>query len=106
MSVDEVEQVARGRVWTGPQAHERGLIDRVGAFPDVIAAARELAGIPARKRHDVIWAAPREGLLQFAGRLATPGAAGMLLPELDPLLELLLLSRQEAALYYMPLVWQ
>jgi protease-4 len=106
MSVEAVEQVARGRVWTGPQAHERGLVDLIGAFPDFVAAARELAGIPARKQHDLIWAAPREGLLQIGRRLAGPGATEMLLPELDTLLEPLLLSRQGGALYYMPLVWQ
>jgi protease-4 len=106
MSVDAVEPVARGRVWTGPQAHERGLVDRIGAFPDVVAAARELAGIPVGKQHDVIWAAPRAGLFQIARWLAGPQATDMLMPELEPLLELLLLSRQGAALYYMPLVWQ
>ena len=108
MSVEAVEQVARGRVWTGPQAHERGLVDSIGAFPDVVAAARELAGIPARKQHEVIWAARREGLWQIARRLTLlgPGAAEMLLPELDTLLEPLLLCRQGGALYYMPLVWQ
>lgn len=106
MSVDEVEQVARGRVWTGPQALERGLVDRIGAFSEVVDAARELAGIPARTRHDVIWAAPREGLLQIAQRLAMPAAAEILPAELDALLEPLLLSQQRSALYYMPSVWQ
>lgn len=106
MSIDAVDQVARGRVWTGAQAHERGLIDRLGGFSDVVDAARELAGIPPRARHEVTWAAPREGLFRLAQRLAVPAAAEWLPPELDMLFHFLLVSRQRDALYYMPLVWQ
>jgi protease-4 len=105
-TLDTVKEVARGRVWTGPQAHERGLVDRIGAYPDVVAAARELAGISAGKRHEVIWAGPREGFLQIARRLSGSAAAEILPPEFDTLRESLLLTRQLSALYYMPLVWQ
>jgi protease IV len=37
---DKVDEVAQGRVWTGKQALERGLIDRVGSFTDAINAAK------------------------------------------------------------------
>ncbi|MCP2671002.1 signal peptide peptidase SppA [Maricaulaceae bacterium EIL42A08] len=40
-----VESLARGRVWTGAQALELGLIDEIGGYPEAIAAARRLAGI-------------------------------------------------------------
>jgi protease-4 len=106
MSMDVVDQVARGRVWTGPQAHGHGLVDRIGAYPDVVAAARELAGIPAGRRHQVMWAGPREGLLRIARWLSGPVAAERPIPEFDSLLEWLFLSRERSALYYMPLVWQ
>jgi ClpP class serine protease len=36
---EEINQVARGRVWSGAQAKERGLIDRLGLLPDAIAEA-------------------------------------------------------------------
>ncbi|MFA5683323.1 MAG: signal peptide peptidase SppA [Lysobacteraceae bacterium] len=34
-----IDAVARGRVWTGAQALERGLVDSLGSFEDAIAAA-------------------------------------------------------------------
>ena len=41
--VSEVDEVARGRVWTGEQAHARGLVDAFGGLRDAIAAAAEAA---------------------------------------------------------------
>ena len=49
MSVDEVELVARGRVWTGKQAHERGLVDALGDLRDAAERARQLAGVSHRR---------------------------------------------------------
>ena len=46
MPREDVLAVARGRVWTGRQARERGLVDRLGDFPTAVAAAKELTGIP------------------------------------------------------------
>jgi protease-4 len=46
-TVEEILSVAGGRVWTGRQAMERGLVDRLGGLEEAIAAARELAGLPA-----------------------------------------------------------
>ncbi len=45
MSEDDVDAIGRGRVWTGEQALERGLIDQIGGFTDAVAVAKELAGI-------------------------------------------------------------
>jgi protease-4 len=45
LSLDQVQEVARGRVWTGAQALELGLVDRIGGLHEAIDAARELAGI-------------------------------------------------------------
>lgn len=45
MSEDKVESLAQGRVWTGVQAVENGLVDRLGGLQDAIQVARELAGI-------------------------------------------------------------
>lgn len=47
MELDLVQQIARGRVWTGEQALERGLVDELGGLRDAIEAAKELAGIEA-----------------------------------------------------------
>lgn len=42
-----VSEIARGRVWTGAQAVELGLVDRIGGLNTAIEAARELAAIGA-----------------------------------------------------------
>ncbi|NNF16124.1 MAG: signal peptide peptidase SppA [Gammaproteobacteria bacterium] len=45
MSVEQVDKVARGRVWSGQDAQERGLVDRMGTLDDAIASAANLAGL-------------------------------------------------------------
>ena len=49
---EKIDEVAQGRVWTGAQAKERGLIDRVGSYRDALAAATTRAklaeGAPVR----------------------------------------------------------
>lgn len=42
-----VREIARGRVWTGAQARQIGLVDQLGGLEEAIAKARELARIPA-----------------------------------------------------------
>ena len=44
-SVDRVTALAGGRVWTGRQALERGLVDGLGTFADAINAAGLRAGL-------------------------------------------------------------
>lgn len=44
MSVEEVDAIAQGQVWTGQQAHELGLVDRLGHLEGAVARAAELAG--------------------------------------------------------------
>lgn len=45
MSVEEVNNIAQGRVWTGSDAKEIGLIDDFGGLEDAIELAAELAEI-------------------------------------------------------------
>jgi len=47
MTMEDVDAIGRGRVWTGTQALERGLVDEIGGFDAAVAAAKELAGIDA-----------------------------------------------------------
>ena len=48
MSREEVDAVAGGRVWTGRQAQERGLVDHLGGLEDALAKARQEAGLHPR----------------------------------------------------------
>ena len=47
MSIEAVETLAAGRVWTGQQALDNNLIDGIGGLYDAIEVAREEAGLPA-----------------------------------------------------------
>lgn len=47
MSVEQMDLVARGRVWTGADAKERGLVDELGGLGTALRVAKELAGLPA-----------------------------------------------------------
>jgi len=45
MSRDDMHAVAQGRVWTGSQALENGLVDSLGTLDDAITKAAELANL-------------------------------------------------------------
>ena len=45
MSVEEVEAVASGRVWSGEDALEQGLVDQLGGFEEALSLAAEKAGL-------------------------------------------------------------
>ncbi|MCP4804855.1 MAG: signal peptide peptidase SppA [Proteobacteria bacterium] len=73
---DEMEAVARGRVWTGRQALESGLVDDLGGLEEALRRARQKAGIgPAMgwRRADVLVRPPRGWFLEMvpmAARIA------------------------------------
>lgn len=45
LSRERVHELARGRVWTGADAHERGLVDRLGGLDLAVDLARKKAGL-------------------------------------------------------------
>jgi protease-4 len=45
MSAAQVDAVGRGRVWSGAQALERGLVDRMGGLADALREAKKRAGL-------------------------------------------------------------
>ena len=47
---DDVRKIADGRVLTGQQAQELGLIDELGNFNDAVDTAREKAGLSGEPR--------------------------------------------------------
>jgi protease-4 len=50
LTPEQAREVARGRVWTGAQALEAGLVDRLGGFPLAVERAQALANIDANER--------------------------------------------------------
>ncbi|WP_413284816.1 signal peptide peptidase SppA [Vibrio sp. MA40-2] len=65
MPIQQVDQVAQGRVWTGLDALNAGLVDQLGDFDDAITSAAELAEI---EEYNVYWVeeplSPAEQFLQ------------------------------------------
>jgi protease IV len=45
LSPREVDAAARGRIWTGEDAHRLGLVDVLGGFEEAITLARQSAGL-------------------------------------------------------------
>jgi protease-4 len=75
---EEIDAVAQGRVWTGRQALERGLIDELGGLTRAIALAKARAGIDTGADVSLVIYPPRRGLLEA---LSDPfGAAAAPLP--------------------------
>src|SRR5213080_367063 len=48
-STDEIDKIGQGRVWTGQQGKERGLVDEYGGLDQAIEIAKQLANIPEDK---------------------------------------------------------
>ncbi|HEY4120443.1 MAG TPA: signal peptide peptidase SppA [Byssovorax sp.] len=78
MSPEAVDAVARGKVWTGQQALEHGLVDKLGGFRQALTDARVLGGLSA---HSPIVELPEddESILGFLLKLA--GISSQLGPE-------------------------
>jgi protease IV len=67
-NAEAVHEIARGRVWTGAQGKERGLVDEFGGLDRAVEVAKELAKIPADKGvRRVVYPAPRGFIQQLLG---------------------------------------
>jgi len=66
LSVEEVDAMARGRVWLGRDAQRLGLVDELGGLDRAIALAKELAELdPDEPIHLAYYPAPRSWLDLF-----------------------------------------
>jgi protease-4 len=45
---EKIDAVGQGRIWTGSQAKERGLVDRLGSFDDAVQTAVQLAKLEVK----------------------------------------------------------
>ncbi len=89
LAPETVRDIARGRVWTGAQALELGLVDALGGYAEAQAAIREVLGLDASA--PVRWQPlPEPGGWRdlFGGSDAAPVVAS-LLQTLGPALETL-----------------
>jgi protease-4 len=44
---EKVEEIAQGRIWSGQQGLDRGLVDQLGGVTDAIRQALKMAGLPS-----------------------------------------------------------
>jgi protease-4 len=92
MPPEKVDEVAQGRVWTGEQAKQIGLVDEIGGLYKAIDLAKQRARIPAGEEVELVVYPPRRSVFEVladeiqspVGRLQTAHAADALLQLLGP----------------------
>jgi protease-4 len=73
LPVARVEQLAEGRVWTGSQARQHGLVDALGGLDRAIALAKERAGIGPDTEVEVVTYPPPKTLAELLIEQLTGG---------------------------------
>ena len=74
LSPERVREIAKGRIWTGAQAKELGLVDRLGGFQVALAEARRLGGVAGSGEVTLktfTKSSPFDSLSRLFGRSAT-----------------------------------
>jgi protease-4 len=100
----EIDVVARGRVWSGQQARERGLVDELGGLDAALAHAAELAKLEVDAHGVSYIEKPLTPFEQFVVNLGNNGQTRGLLRVLAPT-PILGLDRQTAANVERELLW-
>jgi protease-4 len=84
---ERIDAIAQGRVWTGRQAKEVGLVDELGGLDAAVAAAKQRARIPADEDVELVVYPPRrtfyEALAEQLGGGAGPASLRMVFGEPD-----------------------
>lgn len=74
---EQIDAVAQGRVWTGRQAREHGLVDALGGLETAIAIAKERAGIPADEDVEIVAYPPRRTFYEALAEELRSSSAGV-----------------------------
>jgi protease-4 len=73
---ERIDAVAQGRVWTGEQAREHGLVDMLGGLDTAVAVAKERAHIPANEEVELVEYPGRRSLYEaLSDELGTESAS-------------------------------
>lgn len=78
LTPEQVNDIGRGRVWTGAQAKENGLVDELGGFTSAVQAAKSAAGIDAKHEVELVFYPKRQSLLERVTELLNARAADMI----------------------------
>lgn len=71
---DEIQQVAQGRVWTGQQALQNGLVDAIGGLDRAVALAKERAKIGADTPVELVVFPPKKTFFEVVNEQWGGGA--------------------------------
>ena len=71
LTVEDVDRLGQGRIWSGRQAQENGLVDQLGGLSLALAIARERAGL-GEKSFEIIHFPKKTWLSQIFGALQLP----------------------------------
>jgi len=77
LTPEQVNAIGRGRVWTGAQAKDNGLVDELGGFRSAVEAAKSAAGIAAQHEVELVFYPKRQSLLERVTDLLNSRAADM-----------------------------
>jgi protease-4 len=61
---ERIDRLAQGRVWTGAQAREHGLVDMLGGLDTAISVAKQQAKIPADEDVELVSYPPRRSFYE------------------------------------------
>ncbi len=82
---ERVLQIARGRIWTGQDAHALGLVDELGGFPAALRLAKRAANIPETEEVNLQVYPEKRGTLELLlDRLLEVSTTTQLLRSLQP----------------------
>jgi protease-4 len=73
---EDIDRIAQGRVWTGRQAVENGLVDALGGLDRAIALAKERAQIPADTDVELVVYPPRRTIYELLSEQISASGAG------------------------------
>jgi protease-4 len=73
--LDEIEPLAGGRVWSGRDAHARGLVDRIGGLEEALDEVRTRARLTRDTSQPVLWRPPGRQALGLLFDLLPGGAS-------------------------------
>jgi protease-4 len=62
---EKIDALAQGRVWTGRQAKQNGLVDQLGGLDQAIAVAKQRAKIPADSGVEIVVYPPRKSFYEI-----------------------------------------
>jgi protease IV len=73
---EQIDRIAQGRVWTGQQALDNGLVDALGGLDRAVALAKEQAKIAPESEVELVVFPPRRSFYELLSEQWTGGGAG------------------------------